>query len=264
MSASSDNKNCASPPSRDSLASVKGFVSSFESMGAADGPGMRLVVFMQGCSLRCTYCHNPETWNTKAGQHITAHEILKRYKRNRAFYQEGGITLSGGEPLLQSEFAAAIFALAHASAPVIHTTLDTAGSCYNTHNEAMYHQLLEHTDLVLLDIKHAEYEGYKKLTGASPQATFAFADKLAQLNVPTIIRQVMVEGITDTPQQLTLLGKMMKRWPNVIGFELLPYHTLGIHKYQELGITYPLKGMQAFDAARIPQLNNIVLAAYKA
>lgn len=241
-----------------------GRVHSLESMGTVDGPGIRFVVFCQGCPMRCAYCHNPDTWEVNAGDQVTVEQIMHAFESNRAFYRNGGITVTGGEPLLQPEFVADLFSAAHAApAGRVHTCLDSCGYAFTPDRPEKFDRLLAETDLVLLDIKHVDPEGHKRLTGRSPERILAFGDELARRGIKVVIRHVVVPGITDTVEECEKLGRLIAPWRNVVGLEMLPYHTLGVVKYEKLGIPYPLDGVPQMDKARIPELRAAVLRAMK-
>lgn len=240
-----------------------GHVHSVESMGTVDGPGVRFVVFTQGCPMRCAYCHNPDTWavGKGAGTLTSVEQLLGEFESNRPFYRTGGITVTGGEPLLQPEFVGDLFAVAH-TAPRgrIHTCLDSCGYAFDPrHSE----RVLGETDLVLLDIKHADPDSHKRLTGCDPARILAFGDELARRGIKTVIRHVIVPGITDSVEECEALGRLIAPWRNVVGLELLPYHTMGVAKYEQLGIDYPLTGTPPMDKARIPELRTAVLRSMR-
>ncbi len=244
------------------LRAREGRVHSMETMGTVDGPGTRLVVFCQGCPMRCAYCHNPDSWDPAAGSVTTAGEVLDLFERNRPFYRRGGITLSGGEPMLQPDFAAALFALAHAApAGRIHTCLDTSGIAFSAASPERHAALLDECDLVLLDVKHAFDEGHRELTGKAAGNPRALGDELARRGTPVVVRHVVVPGITDDPEELAALGRLIARWDNVVGLDLLPYHTMGVGKYRALGLDYPLEGVPAQERGAIPGLRRQVLEA---
>ena len=261
---------------RDSAArQVAGRVHSIETFGTVDGPGTRLVVFVQGCPMRCAYCHNPDTWEfvpaeapednepgARPGRRVTVAEVLAAYERNRPFYKNGGLTVTGGEPLAQPGFVAALFAEAHAArAGRIHTCLDTSGSAFDPARPAPTRAVLDHTDLVLLDVKHADPEGHRALTGLPQDRVLTFGDELARRGIPTIVRHVVVPGVTDGADQLAGIGRIIARWPNVVGLDVLPYHTMGAAKYERLGIPYRLAGLPAMDSSRVADLRAQVMAA---
>lgn len=218
---------------------MTGYIHSLESFGTVDGPGVRYVVFFQGCPMRCLYCHNPDTWEPKKGMELTVEEILEKYNRNRIFYKNGGITATGGEPLMQLDFLTELFT--KAKAENVHTCLDTSGILYTSENKAKYDVLLAVTDYVMLDIKHIENEAHKSLTGHGNQNVFAFADLLREKNIPMRIRHVVVPGITLKEAPLKALGKRLREYPNLDKIEVLPYHAMGAVKYESIGLEYPLK-----------------------
>lgn len=219
-----------------------GYLHSMETFGTVDGPGIRLVLFFQGCPMRCLYCHNPDTWTPRKGQPVTVEELLKVYEKNKRYYQNGGITATGGEPLLQLSFLTELFEKAKERG--IHTCLDTSGILFSQKQAAAYVRLLNATDLILLDLKHSDPSGHKALTGHSQDAVLDFLSFTEERKTPVIIRHVIVSGITDSPEELDGIGRMIAAHSNIIGFEVLPYHSMGEQKYEELGLDYPLKGMK--------------------
>lgn len=306
---------------------VVGRVHSVETFGTVDGPGTRLVVFFQGCPMRCKYCHNPDTWafairsriaaemsTTRAtdalidgaadmgtvnhgiadgshasgatgatfataaehavasansehtseqpGSDMSVKEILTLFDRNRPFYRHGGITITGGEPMAQPVFAAALFKAAHQDPKGrIHTCLDTSAATFTKARAERFSDLLDETDMVLLDIKCSSPEIHKSLTGLPQNHALEFGDELSRRKIPTLIRHVVVPGITDSVEELEGVGRIIGNWDNVVGLDLLPYHTMGIAKYNELGVPYPLEGVEPMDAKKIPELRRIVLIA---
>ncbi len=242
---------------------ISGRIHSVETFGTVDGPGIRLVVFAQGCPLRCAFCHNPDTWTYDGGDLMTTDDILKIYTRNENYYKSGGgITLSGGEPLAQPEFAYELFKAAHnRKEGRIHTCLDTSGGNWDESQVEILEKLLDECDLVMLDIKHSDPDGYKKLCGRDQKKALAFGDLLAKKNVPTLIRHVVVPGITDLPEEIQGVGRIIAHWPNVKGLQLLPYHTMGIDKYTELGIKYRLEGVEQMDKEKLAPLRRLALQA---
>ncbi|WP_154028082.1 pyruvate formate-lyase-activating protein [Olsenella uli] len=257
------------------LESVAGRVHSIETFGTVDGPGTRLVVFVQGCPMRCAYCHNPDTWEVvpagapsgdeegaRPGRRVTVGHVLETFERNRPFYKRGGITVTGGEPLRQPEFVGALFEAAHAAPNGrIHTCLDSSGIAYDPKRPERTERLLDHTDLVLLDIKHSDPEGHLKLTRQRPDRILAFGDELARRGIRVIIRHVAVPGITDTPEELAGVGRIIAKWPNVVGLDVLPYHTMGVNKYEQLGLEYALEGVPAMPMGRVGELRDQIMAA---
>lgn len=237
-----------------------GFVHSIETMGTVDGPGIRFVLFMQGCPMRCAYCHNPDTWAIGTGTFVTVERIVDAFERNRAFYRTGGITVSGGEPLLQPGFLADLFGEMHARPRGrVHTCLDTCGYAYTPEHPERFERVLAETDLVLLDIKHADPVAHRALTGRDPEPILAFGEELARRDIPVVIRHVVVPGWTDTVEECERLGRLIAPWRNVTGLEMLPYHTMGVAKYEQLGIAYRLEGVPQMDKERIPALRAAVL-----
>ena len=242
---------------------MNGFVHSTESFGTVDGPGVRFVVFLQGCPMRCQYCHNPDTWKMNTGAVRSAQSLIKDYERNAAFYKKGGITVTGGEALMQIDFLLELFTLAKQKN--IHTCLDTSGITYrpgqSSYNEKL-DELMKVTDLVMLDIKHIDPEGHKALTGHDNAGILAFARYLEEKNVPVWIRHVVVPGITDDEGQLTRLGSFLGTLTNIKALDVLPYHIMGVTKYEQLGMDYPLKGVPPATKDQAAQAKKIILTAY--
>lgn len=210
-------------------------VHSIETLGAHEGPGIRLVVFLQGCLFRCLYCHNPDSWNLTAGRQMTDDEIIHLAERERPYFRgKGGVTVSGGEPLLQRRDLIPLFT--RLKQVGIHTALDTNGSVLDDDAK----QLLDLTDLVLLDVKHINPELHLKLTGKSNDVTLEFAKYRNQTGKPMWLRYVLVPGYTDQPEYLHEWGKRFAGYRSVERVEILPYHTLGVYKYEQMGIPYKL------------------------
>ncbi|MCD8024384.1 MAG: pyruvate formate lyase-activating protein [Candidatus Gastranaerophilales bacterium] len=239
---------------------MNGFIHSIETCGTVDGPGVRFVVFMQGCPLRCKYCHNPDTQETGSGRKISTDEILAQYKSVREF-AKGGITLSGGEPLMQLEFAIELFK--KAKQLKIHTALDTSGAVFSRGKISKFNELIKYTDLVLLDIKHIDNIEHKKLTNAGNENILDFARYLSENNVPVLIRHVLVRGLTDKKSDLENLGAFMAELKNVHSFEVLPYHNMAIPKYEALKRDYPLKNIAPATENEVKTAQNIILSGYK-
>lgn len=219
-----------------SFIDMKGYIHSLETFGTVDGPGVRFVVFFQGCPMRCMYCHNPDTWIKEDGKLIDTDEIIEKFERNRDFYTTGGITATGGEPMYQMEFLTELFTKAHDRK--IHTCLDTSGIMYQGQPEV--DRLMEVTDLVMLDIKHIDDLEHKKLTGHSNKNILKFAEYLNDISKPVWIRHVVVPGITYDKEELTGFASYIKRFSNIEKVEVLPYHSMGKVKYENLGIEYRL------------------------
>ena len=227
-----------------------GKIHSFESFGAADGPGVRFIVFLHGCPLRCVYCHNPDTWaNEKPAMEFFPEEVLKRALRYRDYWGEkGGITLSGGEPLLQAEFAAELFELAHAEG--VTTCLDTSGGSFKR-GDAAIERLIAATDTVLLDIKAFDPKLHREVTGADNSQILDFARYLSEKGVSIWIRRVIVPGLTDGEDDLKKTGEFISSFKNVERVEVLPYHDFGVEKWRNLGLRYPLEGVLPADDAAV-------------
>ena len=211
--------------------------------------------------MRCLYCHNPDTWAPQKGQSMTIDEILEIYEKNKGFYQNGGITITGGEPLMQLAFVTELFQAAKAKN--IHTCLDTSGILYREKQFAAYEKLFSCTNLILLDIKHSVSEEHKKLTGhpLSPVLDFLKASETAK--VPVIIRHVIVKGLTDFNEELNGIGKILASHKNIKGLEVLPYHNMGEQKYLELNMEYPLKGMENLSKEECQKARSYILESYK-
>ena len=231
---------------------LKGKVSSIQTLGAVDGPGVRFTVFMQGCNLRCGCCHNPETWQNEGGKEYTVDQLAQRCERYKEYFgKSGGITLSGGEPLLQADFAREVFYLCKQKG--INTCLDTSGSILNDSVK----KLLEQTDRVLLDIKYTTDEDYKKYVGCSINAPLEFLDYLSKKNIPTVIRQVIVPSLNDNEQNIEALKKIAQKHSNIEKIELLPFKKLCSIKYDNLGIDFKFKDMAEPTKEIIEYLENI-------
>ncbi|MDY3030605.1 MAG: pyruvate formate-lyase-activating protein [Clostridia bacterium] len=235
--------------------SLKGRIHSTESFGTVDGPGIRFVVFMQGCPMRCLYCHNPDTWDINGGKETTAEELMAEFEKSR-IYTSGGITVTGGEPLLQIDFVTELFTLAKKAG--VHTCLDTSGITFDKEN-AKFDRLVEVTDLVMLDIKHIDSERHKVLTSHSNENILDFAKYLEEKNVPVWIRHVVVPGITDREEYLFRLGEFLGTLKNIKALDVLPYHTMGRSKYENLGIPYPLEGIEPMDKQGALAAREIIL-----
>lgn len=266
---------------------MKGFIHSIDSFGTVDGPGIRMVIFFQGCPMRCMYCHNPDTWCVRTGNTKTVDELLAEYEKNKVYYSSGGITATGGEPMLQIDFLIELFT--EAKKRNIHTCLDTSGitfpgipkialpsskdsednfyhntgsnndSCTNILNDAnlstniksysqtntmfdKIEQLMKVTDLVMLDIKHIDSEHHKKITARDNKCILEFLSYLDQIQKAVWIRHVVVPGLTDDPKWLQKLGYEIGDYNCIKALDVLPYHSMGVSKYKELGIPYPLEG----------------------
>mgnify|MGYP005809940443 FL=1 len=230
---------------------VKGNIDSFETMGLVDGPGVRFVVFMQGCPLRCAYCHNPETWSDKKKIEMTAEELVKKILKYRTYFgDEGGVTFSGGEPLRQPEFL--LEALKECKKQNIHTCLDTSGFGEN------YEEILDYVDLVILDVKAIVPEKYKALTGQAIDKYNKFLETCQEKDKKLWLRQVIVPGYNDTKEDVLKLKAYIKNIKNVEKVELLPYHSMAKEKYKNLGIKYRLDDVVDMDKEKCKQLEKIL------
>lgn len=240
----------------------RGYIHSLESFGSVDGPGVRYVIFMSGCAMRCQFCHNPDTWNMQSGKPYTADELLKQAKKYRSYWgSKGGITVSGGEPLLQIEFLTELFRKAKEEG--IHTTLDTSGNPF-TREEPFFskmQELMKYTDLVLLDIKHIDEEQHQILTGCTNRNILDLAEYLSEIGKPVWIRHVLVPGRSDKDEYLRSLDAFIRTLENVERVEVLPYHTLGTFKWKELGLLYPLEGVEPPVKERIENAERILHAS---
>ncbi|MFV0381493.1 MAG: pyruvate formate-lyase-activating protein [Breznakia sp.] len=221
-------------------------IHSFESFGTVDGPGVRFVVFLQGCPLRCLYCHNPDSWKVYAGDEYSVDDVFQEIMKYKNYIRNGGVTLSGGEPLLQIEFAIALFKKLKKEG--LHTCVDTSGITFQQDNVAVvkqFEELLKVTDLFLLDVKHIDLQKHQKLTGASNQNPQAFAHFLDTHQKPMWIRYVLVPGISDEEKDIVKLKTYLDSFSNITRVEVLPYHTMGISKYEQMNMKYPLSDVQS-------------------
>lgn len=235
-----------------------GAVHSFETFGSVDGPGVRFVVFLQGCRMRCKFCHNADTWQICQGD-TAAQDVFERALRYRMYWRNGGgITVSGGEPLLQIDFVTELFELAKKEG--VHTTLDTCGQPFSANPERMakMEKLMAVTDLVLLDIKHIDPEKHKQLTGHPNENILDFARYLDSIGKPVWIRHVLVPTINDQEKYLTRLDDFISSLSNVERIEVLPYHTMGAYKWKELGMAYPLEGIDPPSPQDVKRANELL------
>lgn len=225
---------------------MNGNIHSIETFGTVDGPGIRYVIFTQGCLLRCQFCHNADTWEIGTGKQMSVSEIIADLKTYLPFIESsgGGITVSGGEPLLQLPFLIELFK--ECKKLGIHTTIDSSGGCYSNspHFQSQLKEVLEYTDLILLDLKHIDREKHKKLTGLTNEHILSFAQFLSQQNVPIWVRHVLVPTISDSEEDLIKLARFISTLNNVKKVEVLPYHKLGVYKWEALGLDYPLKDIE--------------------
>ncbi len=230
-----------------------GKVHSFQSLGAVDGPGIRFVVFLQGCNLRCGCCHNPDTQDFHGGEEYTAVEIVEKAKRYKEYFgEEGGITLSGGEPILQADFAREIFTLSHKAG--INTCLDTSGSVINDNVKA----LLSECNRVLLDIKYTSDEDYKKYVGCSLHTPLKFLDTLEEMGIKTTLRQVIIPTLNDTKENIQRLKEIAKAHKCVDSVELLPFKKVCEVKYKDMGIPFPFTSIPEPTKEKMEELNALL------
>lgn len=230
-----------------------GRVHSIQSLGTLDGPGIRFVVFLQGCHLRCACCHNPDTWAMNEGTEYTAEEIVSRALRFREYFgTEGGITLSGGEPLLQAAFAAEVFERCHEAG--INTCLDTSGAVWN----ADVKRLLMHTDRVLLDLKYTTDEMYRRYAGCGMGMPLKFLGELDKRQIPVTIRQVIIPTLNDTQQDLLALKELIRPYACVDGVELLPFRKLCETKYEAMKLDFPLKHLPEPSHEKMEELKKLL------
>ena len=233
---------------------MKGFIHSFQSLGAADGPGIRFVVFMQGCNLRCGCCHNPDTWECGVGKEYTPQEVVDTVERYKSYFgKDGGITVSGGEPLLQTEFVRELFILCREKG--INTCLDTSGSVIN--DEVL--SLLDVCDRVLLDIKFTDDDNYRKFIGCSFEKPLEFLEILQQKNIPTWLRQVIVPTLNDNEENIKRLSDIAKSHSCVEKVELLPFRKICKSKYDNMGIEFPFEKYDVPSKETMNKLNEILL-----
>lgn len=240
---------------------MEGRIHSIESFGTVDGPGIRFVVFMQGCPMRCAYCHNPDSWEINAGKVRTVEEILKEYDSYKAFLKGGGITVTGGEPLVQLEFVTELFE--EAKKRGIHTCLDTSGITYREEQNEKFKRLLNSTDLVMLDIKQIDSLKHKQLTGFTNDRILEFAKFISKHGVELWVRYVAVPGLTDHEEDLVKLGEFLAELTSLKVLDVLPYHTMGTNKYEQMNLEYPLKGVEPMDKEKAKEIRNIILRARK-
>lgn len=248
-------------PSMNPSNNIFGNVHHVETFGAFDGPGIRYVLFLQGCPFQCQYCHNRDSWSLKENKMMTADQVLSDFEKYSHFYRKGGLTVSGGEPLLQIHFLIELFR--KAKERNIHTCLDTSGGTYHIKNDDLIIELMKYTDLILLDIKHINESKHLTLTKSSNQQVLAFAKLLDQLDKKVIIRHVLVPTITDDEEDLKNLRRFIDGLSNVVGIEVLPYHRSGIHKWKELGFKYELEHIQEPTKEMVTRAEDILKKGYK-
>lgn len=237
----------------------KGKIHSFETFGSVDGPGVRFLVFLSGCGFRCQYCHNPDTWARPPALEKSAAEVLDKALRYREYWgEDGGITVSGGEPLLQMEFLTELFDLAKREG--VSTCIDTAGGPFTRDEPWLgdFRRLMELTDLVLLDLKHIDADAHRRLTGADNAQVLDCARYLSEIGKPVWIRHVLVPGVNDDRRSLEKLSEFIGTLSNVRKVEVLPYHTLGVGKWRALGMEYALEGVEPPSPESIAQAKKLL------
>ena len=241
------------------MSEIKGRIHSVESFGSADGPGVRYIVFLKGCNMRCQYCHNPDTWAKDGGELMTPEEVLKKALRYKTYWKEkGGITVSGGEALLQIDFVTELFRLAKEKG--VNTCLDTSGNPFSLEEpfKSKLDELMKYTDLFMLDIKHMDDAAHRKLTGQTNQNILEMAAYLSDHGKAMWIRHVLVPGITTEEDELYRLRSFLDTLKTVERVEVLPYHTLGVFKWKELGIPYQLEGVDPPTKEQIDRAKEIL------
>lgn len=241
------------------MSEIKGRIHSVESFGSADGPGVRYIVFLKGCNMRCQYCHNPDTWAKDGGELMTPEEVLKKALRYKTYWKEkGGITVSGGEALLQIDFVTELFRLAKEKG--VNTCLDTSGNPFSLEEplKSKFDELMKYTDLFMLDIKHIDDAAHRKLTGQTNQNILEMAAYLSDHGKAMWIRHVLVPGITTEEDELYRLRSFLDTLKTVERVEVLPYHTLGVFKWKELGIPYQLEGVDPPTKEQIDRAKEIL------
>lgn len=240
---------------------MEGYIHSTESFGTVDGPGVRFVVFFQGCPMRCGYCHNPDTWSFSEGKKVTPQQLIKEYDSYKEFLKSGGITATGGEPMAQPAFLAQLFSLAKERE--IHTCLDTSGVVFRPDSHEAIDKVIDNTDLVMLDIKHIDSEKHRKLTGVGNDNILAFAEYLRDRKIPLWIRHVVVPGITDSEDDLFRLGEFISKLSNLKALDVLPYHDMGKVKYQQLGLEYPMGDTPPLTKEEAIKARDIIMKGIK-
>lgn len=243
---------------------MEGMIHSIETFGTVDGPGVRYVVFVKGCPMRCQYCHNPDTWEMAGGTKMSTDEILEDYEKYKPFLRGGGLTVTGGEPLVQIDFLIELFEKAKEKG--IHTCLDTSGIMFRRNVSETYEKyvrLMKSTDLIMLDIKHIDPEEHIKLTSQPCENIFDFLKFLDEQEKEIWIRHVLVPGITLVPEYLERLGRFIAQFKHIKALDVLPYHDMGKEKYKKLGMDYVLKDVVPVEKEQAIEARNIILAAMK-
>ncbi len=234
-----------------------GRIHSMESFGTVDGPGVRFVLFLQGCPLRCLYCHNPDTWGYQDGKEMSVTEVVDQILKYKTYIKNGGVTISGGEPLVQIDFVTEL--LKTLKKHELHTAIDTSGFFYTEANRKKYDRLMEFCDLVLLDLKHIDQQKHVQLTSVSNENTLNFANYLSETQKPVWIRHVLVPGYSDDVNDLMRLRQFIETLNNVEKIEILPYHTMGVNKYKQLNLDYSLQDVEPPTKKSVHQAQEIVM-----
>lgn len=233
---------------------IKGRIHSFETFGTVDGPGIRFIVFMKGCPLKCKYCHNRDCWSSEGARLYSAEEVMTEIRKYRNFIDSsgGGVTVSGGEPLIQAGFVAELFRKCREEG--IHTAVDTSGYV----ELESVKEVLEYTDLVLLDLKHADEDKHKELTGVETGKIKLFTEYLGKIGKPVWIRYVLVPGYTDDEADLLAAHEYLKNFKNIEKVEVLPYHSMGKVKWEKLNLEYPLEGIRSPTPEEVEKARKIL------
>ena len=231
---------------------MKGYVSSIETLGLLDGPGIRTVIFLSGCGLRCKFCHNPETWNIKNGKEVSVEDIVTMCRRYKNYYgEDGGVTFSGGDPILQQDFVIECTKLLHKAG--INVCINTAGF------GKVKDEFIKEIDLIVFDIKELDKDKYKELTNQDIELSHNFLERCQKLDKKMWIRQVIIPNYNDNIEYIDKLSTFISKLKNIEKVELLPYSTIGVHKYKELGISYPLDNIPDMDKSKCAKLQDYLL-----
>lgn len=238
---------------------MEGYIHSTESFGSVDGPGVRFLIFLSGCPMRCKFCHNPDTWDMMSGEKTESEALVKKAMHFKSYWKEdGGVTVSGGEPLMQIDFLIDLFKQFKENG--VHTTIDTSGAPFTREEPffSKFNELMKYTDLLMVDIKHIDLEKHIELTGRPGDNIQDMLRYLAEINKPVWIRHVLVPDWSDTDEYLTKTRQFIDTLPNVERIDVLPYHTLGIHKWEAMNLDYPLDGIEPPSEERIRNANEIL------
>lgn len=235
---------------------MKGRIHSFETLGAVDGPGLRFVIFMQGCKMRCKYCHNPDTWEFSDGVDIESSKLVQEILKYKKYYANGGVTISGGDPLHQINFITEI--AINLKQEGLNVAVDTSGAVFDKNDTTKIDKLMKYVDIVLLDIKHLNLNEHKELTGHTNENTLNFLEYLNKIGKNVWIRRVLLKGVSDSEEELINLVKMVNKLSIVSTLELLPFHTMGFPKYEQIGIPNPLKEHESYNLQDLNECVKIV------